>query len=239
MKLNPAKCEALCISNKRSPLTFTYHCKDQPIQWKQGVKYLGVHLNQRLTWGGHCKYVHSKATRVLNLLRRKLYGCSQSAKYQSFCSLVLPILQYSCQVWMPYHKKDIALIDCVQKRASRWICNSRFNPSTYSWDPPPSDCLVQLKWPSMSARFIRLSLMFLHDLLHQKFSIKFSDYFQFRNSSTRSHRLTLMCKQSRINVYRYSFFVNVINFWNKLPLSAASIPDRHVFGSVIYNYFNS
>ena len=84
VNLNPAKCEALCISNKQSPLTFIYHCKDQPIQWKQGVKYLGIYLNQHLTWGDHCKFVHSKVTRVLNLLRRKLYGCSQSAKRQEF-----------------------------------------------------------------------------------------------------------------------------------------------------------
>ena len=84
MNLNPAKCEVLCISNKQSPLTSIYHHKDQPIQWKQGVKYLGIYLNQRLTWRDHCKFVHSKATRVLNLLRRKLYGCSQSAKHHSF-----------------------------------------------------------------------------------------------------------------------------------------------------------
>ena len=32
-----AKCEALCVSNKRSSLLFTYYCGDQPIQWKQGV----------------------------------------------------------------------------------------------------------------------------------------------------------------------------------------------------------
>ena len=91
MNLNPAKCEALCISNKHSPLTFTYHCMDQPIKWKQCVKYLGVHLNQRLTWDDHCKYGHAKATKILNLLRHKLYGFSQSAKHQSFCSLVLPV----------------------------------------------------------------------------------------------------------------------------------------------------
>ena len=53
----------------------------------------------------------------------------------------------------------------------------------------------------MSTTFTRLSLVFLHDLRHQKFSLKFSDFFQFRNSSTRSHHLTLMCKHSRINVY--------------------------------------
>ena len=142
-----------------------------------GVKYLGIYLNQRLTWGDHCKFVHSKITRVLNLLRQKLYGCSQSAKCQSFCSLILPILQYSCQVWMPYYKKDIALIETVQKRPSKWICNSRFNSSTYLWDSPSSDCLVQLKWPSMSIRFTILSLKFFHNLLHQKLSINFSDFF--------------------------------------------------------------
>ena len=237
MNLSPVKCEALCISNKRSPLAFTYQCVNQPIQWKQKVKYLGIYLNQHLTWGDHCKYVHSKATNIFNLLRRKLYGCSQPARHQSFCSLVLPILQYACQVWMPYYKKDITLIESVQKRASRWICGSSFNPCTYQWDPPSDACLAQLKWPYMTTRFTRLSLMFLHDLLHQKLSVKFSDFFQFRNSSTRSHRLTLMCKHSHINAYRYSFFVNVINFWNKLPLSVASISGRHAFASAVCNYF--
>ena len=29
---------------------------------------------------------------------------------------------------------------------------------------PSSDCLVQLKWPSMSTRFTILSLKFFHDL---------------------------------------------------------------------------
>ena len=100
---------------------------------------------------------------------------------------------------MPYYKKDVALIESVQKRASRWICNSQFSSNTYSWDPPSGDCLAQLKWPSISTRFVILSLLFLHDLLHQKLSIDFSDCFQFRKSSTRSHRLTLLCKHSRIN----------------------------------------
>ena len=124
-----------------------------------------------------------------------------------------------------------------QKRASRWICNSKFNSDTYSWDPPSGNCLAQLKGPSISTRFVILSLMFLHDLLYQKLSINFSDYFQFRNSSTRSHRLSLMCKHSRINVYRYSFFVNIIYLWNKLPYSTASLSDLRVFNSVICNYF--
>ena len=67
-------------------------------------------------------------------------------------------------------------------------------------------CLVRLKWPSMSTRFTILHWSFF-DLLQQKLSINFSDFFQFRYSSSRSHRLTLMCKHPRINVYRYSFLL--------------------------------
>ena len=111
-------------------------------------------------------------------------------------------LQYLCQVWMPYCKKDIAFIESVQKRPSRLICSSRFNSNTYLWNPLSSDCLVQLKWFSMSTRFTILSLKFSDDLLQQKLSTNFFDFFQFRNSSSRSCHLTLMCKHLLINVYR-------------------------------------
>ena len=93
-------------------------------------------------WPGEttsCKFVHSKATRVLNLLRRKLYGCSQSAKCQSFCSLVLPILQYSCQLWMPYYKKDIALSPFRKELADGFvIVRIHQQGSTQFRDPRPT-----------------------------------------------------------------------------------------------------
>lgn len=87
MRLQPSKCEALCISNKRSPPTFTYFCNGQPLRWSNVVKYLGVHINQRLTWSDHCKVICFKATKLLNLLRRMLFCCSQSARAHSFVPL--------------------------------------------------------------------------------------------------------------------------------------------------------
>ena len=108
--------------------------------------------------------VHSRVTKVFNLLQLKLYGCSQSAKCQSFCSLALLIFN----TYVRGGVKDIALTKPVQKRAG--FCNNQFNSiditSIYLWDPPSGDCLAQLKWPSMMTRFaILLSVMFLHDLL--------------------------------------------------------------------------
>ena len=107
MRLQPSKCEALCISNKRSPPMFTYSCDGQPLQWKNVVKYLGVHINQYLTWSDHCKVVCSRATKLLNLLRRMLFYCSPSAKAHFFGALVLPLMQNACLVWLPHYKKDL------------------------------------------------------------------------------------------------------------------------------------
>ena len=42
MRLQLPKCEALCISNKRYPPTFTYLCYGQPLQWGNVVKCLEV-----------------------------------------------------------------------------------------------------------------------------------------------------------------------------------------------------
>ena len=49
VRLNPAKCEALNLSNKRSPLQFTYTIGGGPILWKSLVRYLGVYINSKLT----------------------------------------------------------------------------------------------------------------------------------------------------------------------------------------------
>ena len=42
LTLNPAKCEAINISNKCSPINMDYHIECQSVSWTQRIKYLGV-----------------------------------------------------------------------------------------------------------------------------------------------------------------------------------------------------
>ena len=59
---NPGKCEVLNISNKRAPIQFDYSIGRGIIQWKPFVRYLGIHVNSKLTWSDHCRIIASKAT---------------------------------------------------------------------------------------------------------------------------------------------------------------------------------
>ena len=146
--------------------------------------------------------VCSKATGVLNVLRRKLYCCSTIAKSRAFCALVLPILQYSCQVCLPHYQKDISILELVQRRAARWVC---INPSyaCYSWSPSTDICISRLGWPSIMNRFTASCLLFLFDLLHNKFAMSFNDYFQFNTSFTKSHSFFF---------FFFFFFFSTVNF---------------------------
>ena len=113
VRLNSAKCEALNLSNKRSPPQFTYTIGGGPILWKSLVRYLGVYINSKLTWSDHCKVTASKASRILNVLRRTMFGCSAHAKDVAYKSIVRPCLEYACVVWNPHSAKDSAVLDAV------------------------------------------------------------------------------------------------------------------------------
>ena len=62
LRLNPSKCEVLCITNKRSPLYFDYKIGGCSLHWSSSVKYLGIYINSKLNWNNHCAHMAAKAT---------------------------------------------------------------------------------------------------------------------------------------------------------------------------------
>ena len=113
MNLNPLKCELLCISNKLLPPKFDYVLNGFPLKWCTSVRYLGVHINSKLSWNDNCSIIAAKATRVLNFLRRTMFSCSRDSKYRSFRSFVLPTLEYACQAWNPHTQKCIRQLESI------------------------------------------------------------------------------------------------------------------------------
>ena len=69
LKLNIAKYEALAITNKRKPISFTYFINGQSLSWIDPGKYLGMLVDHKLNWSKHCRHAVKKATRSLNCLR--------------------------------------------------------------------------------------------------------------------------------------------------------------------------
>ena len=87
------KCEAINITNKRSPITFSYSIGPHSISWVKQAKYLGLYVTPKLDWSLQCKHAASRATACLNRLRQIMYSSSPIAKaiaYKCFFNKTSP-----------------------------------------------------------------------------------------------------------------------------------------------------
>ena len=64
MSFNPTKCEFLRITNKKAPLIHSYYIATSLIKEVTSIKYLGVRIDNKLTWNNHIQYITHKAAQV-------------------------------------------------------------------------------------------------------------------------------------------------------------------------------
>ena len=67
-------------------------------------------IDSHLRWGAHCRSIAQKSSRVLNLLRRSLFGCTKDVKSLAYRTIVRPCLEYASVVWNPHTASDINIL---------------------------------------------------------------------------------------------------------------------------------
>ena len=118
---------------KTKEMLITFGCKQVnclPLTTANGVidrvtefKLLGVIISSDLTWNKHVNYIVSRASkRLFAICQLVRCGFSSSDIISVYCSLIRPILEYSCQVWhsgLTLRLSDE--IESVQRRCLRII----------------------------------------------------------------------------------------------------------------------
>ena len=102
MELNISKCNILRISHLHTTSNYTYTMYETQLK---SVKYLGVWINEKLSWQTHILYTCNKANRTLGFLQRNLRTCSTYLKEQAYKQLVFPLLEYCAPIWDPHHQQ--------------------------------------------------------------------------------------------------------------------------------------
>ena len=91
------------------------------------VKYLGMHLDTRLTWKTHLDKKHTE----INLKYKKMYWLigrksqlSLKTKTILYQALLKPIWYYACQIWATASESNISKIQRIQSKILRSISNA-------------------------------------------------------------------------------------------------------------------
>ena len=83
--------------------------------------YLGVILDESLSWNAHVNYLISKVSKRLGILGRTRGSISMHTAGIIYRSFILPVLDYCDTVWNYYGRINADNIEKLQRRAARII----------------------------------------------------------------------------------------------------------------------
>jgi len=153
-------------------------------------KDLGVTVSDDLKWEKQCREAVKKANRILGTIKRNFTDRTQSTLIPLYKSLVRPHLEYCCSVWNPHFRKDIELIEGVQRRATELVKDVEHIHY--------NDRFEHLGLMCFHTRKIRSDLIDTYKIINGIYNVKTELLFDYDQSGRRGHSKKLFLKRSRL-----------------------------------------
>lgn len=104
--------------------------EDVPLERMITTKFLGIQIDQNITWKEHVDQVIKTCSRNVGIINKLKHILPTSALYTLYCSLIMPYMNYGILAWGNACSVYINRLFKVQKRALRIISNSHYRSST-------------------------------------------------------------------------------------------------------------
>ncbi len=228
MRFNPAKCNVLRISRSKSPFTRMYQLCGEVLQEESEAKYLGITINNTLSWSSHVGVVAKKASNTLNFARRNLKYCPKDSKQMAYFSLVRSTMDYSAAVWDPHLKKDQHKLEMVNRRAARFVMND------YSSTSSVTTMLDSLQWPSLESRRENQRLVLMYKIVHGLVAVPSTKLVPADDRTRSNHQYKFRAISASSSAYKNSFFPRTIPAWNNLSSTEVNCPSVDSFKHHLY-----
>ncbi|GAB0180016.1 mitochondrial enolase superfamily member 1 [Grus japonensis] len=119
MKFNKAKWKVLHV-RQRNP-KHSYRLDGEWIEISPEEKDLGVLVDKKLDMSRQCAFASQKAIHILGCIKSNVTSRSRQVILPLCSTLMRPHLEYCVQLWGPQHKKDMELLQQVQRRPMKLI----------------------------------------------------------------------------------------------------------------------
>jgi ribonucleases P/MRP protein subunit RPP40 len=208
MLFNADKCTVMHMG--RSNLKFDYRLGNNVLKNCEQERDLGVIINCNGKQSEQCNVAVKKANAILGMIKRNIEFKSKENVIRLYKSLVRPRLEFCVQAWSPYLKKDIDVIERVQRRATKLI--EGYGKLSYA------DRLYRTKLIPLEKRRVRGDLIQVFKMIKGFDKIDYRSYFEIsQDKRTRGHSLKLIKRRCNGELRKHFFTQRVVDSWNGLP----------------------
>lgn len=217
LKVNIDKCKWMILGkkNKLKKIILTDHVKlnNQTLEKVAEIKYLGVILDEQLTFKQYVVYIVKKVAKKINFLRRISKNLSMFARLTIYKTIIAPHFEYCSTVLLFLNNNEIQTLQKMQNKAMRVIlqCN-RYTPI--------QNMLEVLGFMTIRQRILLRTLQFIYKiknlLLPSYLYDKISYVGDMHDYNTRQ-RNDLHIERYYSSVTRKSLFCKGFKEYNSLP----------------------
>ncbi|KAK4816421.1 hypothetical protein QYF61_016857 [Mycteria americana] len=119
MRFNKAKCKVLHLSQGNPQ--YQYRLGDEGIASRPAEKDLGVLVDEKLDMSWQSVLTAQRANHILGCIKRSVASRSREVILPLCSALLRPHLESCVQPWSPQHRKDMDLLEWVQRRATKMM----------------------------------------------------------------------------------------------------------------------
>ena len=233
LRLNVSKTKSMLIHSKRQKCLppMNIQLNGTPIEQVQSYKFLGVVVNDTLTWDDHIQFVCTKVSKSLNLLRRLAWFLPRRALCCFYSAYVLPHLTYADPVWSTCSLGQSSKLERLQNYAARIILKRRRDSSA-------TEMRKELGWPTLTSRRTLSETKMVFRCLTGRSPSYLSALFNpishthqhvTRASSTKGTSIPRI----RTEHGRHSFAFRGAKIWNALPPSMRELSSYDAFSTAV------
>ena len=185
------------------------------------TKFLGVIIDDKLTWNDHTNFISGKIGRGIGILLKARHVLNRETLITLYYSFVYPYYMYCNQVWGSCTSRNITRLHVLQKKAIRIICHVKHRSHT-------EPLFRELKFLNIWQINKYLIGIFMYKHYHKLLPLSFNSFFT-RNRDVHSHDTRQASKHYHIPIAHKNYSQSNIHFrgpiiWNDI-LTNKTCPD--------------